>query len=357
MSLAAPPGNLERIADLQRRLRRHAVPVSGSIEPTRRCNLRCRHCYLGDERSSPARPELDTPAWLRLIDEAAGAGLIDLVITGGEPLLRPDFARLYTHAKDCGLRVVVFTNATLIDERVAGLLRDLPPLAVEASIYGATEATHELVTGVPGSFRRCREGLERLAAAGVGLALKTVLMTLNLHEAAGMERIAAGLGARWRFDAAIFPRLDGDRAPLALRVPPAAAAALDIADAEHARRWRACYDAGRALPATTQLYSCGAGVTGFHIDPAGTLLPCLMSRRPAAALTETGFAAGWRAIVAGVAALHAHPGYRCSACEMRAICGLCPPFFELEGGALEHPSPYLCELGDRRRQRMYTFQP
>lgn len=355
MNPARQAANLERIAALQQRLRRGAVPVGGSIEPTRRCNLRCVHCYLGAERAEPGRAELGTDDWRRLIDQAAAAGLIDLVVTGGEPLLRPDFAPLYTHAKNSGLRVTLFTNGTLVDERTAELLRELPPLAVEVSIYGATEATHERVTGVPGSFRLCRRGLELLAGAGVALAVKTVLMTLNIREAAGMARIAADLGASWRFDPAIFPRLDGDRAPLAFRVSPAEAAALDIPDAERAGRWRACYEAARSRPPDELLYSCGAGVTSFHVDPSGTLLPCLMSRRPAAAPAATGFAEAWRAVSAGVAALRAHPGYRCNSCDKRNVCGLCPPFFELEGGSLEEPSPYLCELGDRRRDRMYTF--
>ena len=357
MSLAGSAANLERIAALQRRLYRRAAPIGGSIEPTRRCNLRCVHCYLGDERFRPARPELDTAAWQRLISEAAAVGLIDLVITGGEPLLRPDLAALYAHAKNCGLRVILFSNATLVDADTVGLLRDLPPLNVEVSLYGATAATHERVTGVPGSYRRCIEGLERLAAAGTSLAVKTVLMTINLHEAGAMERIAADLGASWRFDPAIFPRLDGDRAPLAFRVPPAAAAALEIANAERARRWRACYEFGRSLPPSPQLYNCGAGVTSFHVDPAGALTPCLMSRRPAVALAHAAFAEGWRSLVAEVRAMQAPPGYRCNSCDKRNICGLCPPFFELEGGTLEDPSSYLCALGDSRRDRIYTLTP
>lgn len=351
---AAAPGNLARLAALQRRLRAAAVPAAGSFEPTRRCNLRCAHCYVGAERFSPpdGTGELDTTAWLALLDDLAAAGCLELCCTGGEPLLRPDFPALYERARRAGIAVTLFTNATLVDAATAALLRGLPPAAVEVSIYGGTAATHDAVTGVPGSFDAARAGLALLARAGVPLVVKTVLMSANLDEYDRMRGIAADLGARWRFDPAIFPRLDGDRAPLALRVPPAAAARLDFADADRARDWRACYERGRGAGESPLLFTCGAGSTNFHVDPRGLLTPCLLARSPAADLRATCFAAAWRRIVAEVARLETPAGYRCNACDRRDICGFCPTLFELAGD--DAPPAYLCELGDRRRELLYT---
>jgi radical SAM protein with 4Fe4S-binding SPASM domain len=355
--VSAPAGNAERIDALERRLREASVPVAGAIELTRRCNLRCVHCYLGAERSAApaAAGELGTAAWLRVVDELADAGCLDLVLTGGEPLLSPAFAAVYTRARRAGLLVTLFSNGTLVDGRTVALLLDLPPARVEVSIYGATAPTHDAVTGVPGSFAGSLAACGRLAAAGLPLTIKTVVMTANLAEFDAMERLALGLGARWRFDPAIFPRLDGDRSPLALRVPAAEAARLDVADGGRARQWRECYERGRSGAPSPRLYTCGAGTTNFHVDPRGVLLPCVMSRRPAVALEPDGFARAWRRLVGEVAALHAPAGYRCNSCEKRNICGLCPPFFELESGAAGAPPPYLCDLGDKRRERIYDL--
>lgn len=351
---AATTENLARLAALQRRLRAAAVPAAGSFEPTRRCNLRCAHCYVGAERAgTPGGPgELGTAAWLALIDAVAAAGCLELCCTGGEPLLRPDFPAIYERARRAGIAVTLFTNATLVDAATAALLRELPPAAVEVSVYGGTAATHDAVTGVPGSFDAARTGLGLLAGAGVPLVVKTVLMTANLGEFELMRGIAGDLGARWRFDPAIFPRLDGDRAPLALRVPPAAAARLDFAEADRARDWRACYETGRRAEASRLLFTCGAGSTNFHVDPRGLLTPCLMARRPAVDLGGTPFAAAWRRLAEEVARMEAPEGYRCNDCDRRDICGLCPPMQELEGGGA--PPGYLCELGDRRRELLYT---
>ena len=123
---AAAPENLARLAALQRRLRTAAVPAAGSIEPTRRCNLRCAHCYVGAERFSPdaGAGELDTAAWLALIDDVAAAGCLELCCTGGEPLLRADFPALYERARRAGIAVTLFTNGTLVDAATAALLRE-----------------------------------------------------------------------------------------------------------------------------------------------------------------------------------------------------------------------------------------
>jgi radical SAM protein with 4Fe4S-binding SPASM domain len=250
--------------------------------------------------------------------------------------------------------VTLFTNGTLVDAGTVALLRDLPPLGVEVSLYGAAAATHDRVTGVPGSFDAARRGIGLLAAAGIPLTLKTVLMTLNAAEADGMAAMAASLGARWRIDPAISPRLDGDRAPLALRVPPAEAARREIPDAERARRWRAQYERGLHEPPSERLFTCGAGVTNFHVAPRGTLLPCVMAKAPARDLRREPFPEAWRAVVDAVAGMRAPAGYRCNACDRRDICGLCPPFAELESGSAGEPPAYLCELGDRRKELLYA---
>jgi radical SAM protein with 4Fe4S-binding SPASM domain len=102
------------------------------------------------------------------------------------------------------------------------------------------------------------------------------------------------------------------------------------------------------------LYSCGAGRTNFHVDPYGALLPCVVSARPAVDLREREFPAAWRTLAEAVGRLEAPAEYRCGSCDRRNICGLCPPFAELESGSAGEPPAYLCELGDRRKELLYA---
>jgi MoaA/NifB/PqqE/SkfB family radical SAM enzyme len=105
-------------ADFARRLRvrERRIPVQGMIETTFRCNLSCAHCYVNKKASDVAAQarELSFERLSALIDEIVDAGCLSLVLTGGEPLIRPDFPALYVHAIQRGLMVTVFTNGTLI---------------------------------------------------------------------------------------------------------------------------------------------------------------------------------------------------------------------------------------------------
>ena len=157
------------------------IPLFGSIELTHRCNLRCLHCYLGTHRGSPGK-ELRTERLFSVIDEITEAGCLFLLLTGGEPLLRKDFPEIYRYAKTKGLMVTVFTNGTLVTDPLVELFEDLPPQAVEVSLYGAAAATYEMITGVEGSFERCLTGIRRFLEHGINVRLKTVLMTLNCRE-------------------------------------------------------------------------------------------------------------------------------------------------------------------------------
>jgi MoaA/NifB/PqqE/SkfB family radical SAM enzyme len=109
---------LEEAGDYARR-----TPLEGTLETTFRRNLSCVHCYVNEPAAdlrARAR-ELPQERLLGLVDAIAAAGCLDLLLTGGEVLLRADFPALYLHAVRSGLRVTVFTNGTLITDRLTDL--------------------------------------------------------------------------------------------------------------------------------------------------------------------------------------------------------------------------------------------
>ncbi len=128
------------------------IPVSGSIDVTMRCNLRCQHCYIPCETraaQSEPEPELSLAEIQRMLDEFADAGCFWLLLTGGEPFLRKDFLDIYAHAKRKGMVLTIFTNGTLLTPQTADYLRNCA-INWQISLYGATQATYERVTGIPG---------------------------------------------------------------------------------------------------------------------------------------------------------------------------------------------------------------
>lgn len=335
-----------------RKVGRERVPLCGTLDLTHRCNLNCVHCYLGPHAGQDAlRPEeLSTEQVNGIIDQVTAAGCLTLLLTGGEPLLRSDFCAVYQHARECGLLVSVFTNGTLVTDRAADLMAAMPPQVVEVTVYGSTARTYERITGVPGSFERCMLGIRRLVQRGVKVNLKTVLMTLNQDEFDSIKGLASGLGLGFRSDAALFPRFDGDRGPLALRVSPETVVHKDLADEKTVAEWREYFERRKDLPATEYLYNCGAGLTNFHVDPYGRLHPCVMSRSVEYDLICGSFIDGWDGIISGIRERRASPSYQCNRCQKRMLCSLCPSFCRAEYGDEEIRSDYLCAIGNLRYQ-------
>ena len=351
MEDAARPGEVvkDRLTAMVDRAYAQRVPLNGSIAMTHRCHLRCVHCYLGCERQAlPIGGELDTAFWISLVDQVADAGCLNLLITGGEPLLRPDFAEVYTRAKERGVLVTVFTNATLVDERIVRVFEELPPEQVEVTLYGASEEVYERVTGVRGSYRRCLAGMDALLARGVEVGLKSVIMTDNQHEMTALRKMATDRGVSFRVDGALFPCRDGDRGPLDHRVSATEAVAIEMEDEPLRRRTADYFERTKGLPPGRRLFDCMAGLTGFHVDPRGTLLPCMMVSTHGFDLRQGTFREGWERVIPRFREQELAPGYHCHECDLRFLCGTCPAQASMETGSPHRKADYMCGLGGAR---------
>lgn len=331
------------------------VPLSGSLDLTHRCNLSCLHCYTGEHSADIHATEMDTKTILSLLDEICDAGCLYLLLTGGDPLLRPDFPEIYRHAKEKGFLMTVFTNGTLISNSVAKLFEELPPRFVEISLYGATEQTYEQITGVKGSYQKCLSGIKKLLEHRIPVRLKTVLMTLNSHEFSDIEKMAKDFGVQFRFDAAIFPRLNGDMSPLDLRVSPAEAVDKEFSAIDRVGRWEKYLGIHQYGSSSQDLYQCSAGVTGFYIDPSGGLRPCLMTTTLSYDLLKGSFFSGWKEITSRIRQEKAGHDFACTTCERKLLCGYCPAFFELENRDAQVRSDYLCTMGSGRHDQLKTI--
>lgn len=341
------------LAGFRARAAERRIPIFASIELTRRCNYRCVHCYLGDERAGARRrpaPDRDTAFWLGGLDEWAEAGVLTLLITGGEPMLHPGFERIYRRAVELGMQVLVFTNGSRISDHILKLFRDFPPRRVEVSLYGATPSTFDRVTRTPGSFRRTLAGIRRLLANGTRVSLKTVLLTLNERELDAMEALAARLGCPFRYDAALHACLD-DRsaAPLRWRLPPEKVVALEFATPERRQRWLDYYRRRSPAPTTDRLYPCGAGASAFHVNALGQLQPCLLSVTYCCEWGGRSFEEVWRKDLAIIRQRRRRTETADHPWDERWLGNCCPAFHVLESGSEEQECEYAARVARLRR--------
>ena len=213
----------------------HRVPISASIEITRRCNNNCVHCYsnLPIKDQNERQKEISAAEHIRILDEMAAAGCLWVLFTGGEIFVRKDFLDIYTHAKKLGFLITLFTNSTLITPDIADYLVALPPFYIEITLYGRTRQTYEQVTGVPGSFDRCMRGIRLLAERNLPLKLKSMALTVNRDEISEIKRfVEEDLMLEFRFDAFVNPRYDCSQSPLEVRLSPVDAVKLDLLDSK-----------------------------------------------------------------------------------------------------------------------------
>ena len=162
------------------------------VHPLLRCNLRCQHCY---STSGPAlRGSLDAGLLCRALDVLAAEGYNGIGISGGEPLLYRDLPLLLAHARSLGMVTTVTTNAMLVDERAAAMLREHADV-VAVSVDGMP-ASHNRIRAHPHAFEQMRRGVARLREAGVAFGFIFTLTLYNLDELAWVTTFAAEEGAR-----------------------------------------------------------------------------------------------------------------------------------------------------------------
>jgi len=331
-----------------------------SMELTERCNNNCIHCYINlpanDEKVK--KKEITFGEIRGIVDEAAKMGCLSWNLTGGEPLLREDFPDIYLYLKKRGMRITLFTNATLINSEIAGLFREYPPQNIEVSIYGLNQKTYEAVTRNPGSFDAFRQGINLLKENRIPFTLKTAALPQNFDEIKKMRDFAKsltgenlGLVLQLHLRSRFHPELHRERDRIKkLRLPPDKIMKILKQDKKRYRKdmERFCLKF-LGTPRDDRLFICGAGVNGCHIDAYNNFQLCILLRHPDCvySLREGSFKEAWQEFTPRVRTIRVNnKKYRekCQQCFLQSLCEQCPAWSWMEHGVLDEPVEYLCEI-------------
>src|SRR2546428_6315807 len=284
---------------LMTKLAGQRFPLSGHGELPCRCNLRCIMCYT-DCFNTPEmiHQELSFPEVVRIMNEIHEAGCLGLCLTGGEPLARKDFLDIYTYAKKKGFLVTVFTNGTLLTEKIADNWVRYPPSMIEISLHGLGTNSFERITQGPGSYERCMVGISLILERNLPLTLKTTGMTVNRDEILKIKDYVARLGqdrmdkVQYKFGSNIRHRLDGAEDVFEYQLPAEQIRAIERADPEfQTERDRQDRQIEERLHRGESL--CGSGNYKFHIDAYGQLQLCSSNRRQSYDLRRGSFRKGF----------------------------------------------------------------
>lgn len=333
------------------------IPTNGTFELTVRCNLSCKMCMFrhdDKENSELIAKELTTEQWIDMAKQAAEAGTLQLLITGGEPMLRPDFCEIWEGIYKLGFVLELYTNATLVTPKIMETLQKYPPHMIGVTIYGASPETYGKVCGNKSMFKKTIEGIKMLQNLPSVIQYRTTIIKDNFEDLSKMEQLLqtelhtdevltnsrivtkAVRGAcadveSCRLTAAENLELTINRSKQSLRKK------YDVQDEE-------CFKFV-FLPSTKNkqltLLGCQAGMSSYCITWNGMLQGCQILELFAINAAENGFQKAWEEFPFQVKLPPQNP--KCNKCEVKEVCECCYAFRYSETGDLQGIPEYICE--------------
>lgn len=329
------------------------LPIGGTFELTARCNFDCPMCYvhLHQNDINAIGKELTTQQWIDLAQTASDAGMVFVLLTGGEPFLRKDFFEIYHAMKKMGLVISINTNGSLLEGEIRKELLKDPPFRINITLYGGCMETYQKMCG-QSSFDRVVENIRALKDAGVSVRLNLSVTPYNCEDMERIYQISRELDVPIKATSYMYPpvRVDGKRFN---RLSAKEAAtysvkwdALRFSSEEFSLRAKLMAEMKAAeLPECSadldEGVSCRAGRSSFWVTWNGTMVPCGMLTQPSASL-ENGFQAAWDHIRNETRKIRT-PGV-CGVCPKRELCGVCAAVCYTETGTFDRVPEYMCQM-------------
>lgn len=326
-----------------------------TLEITARCNNNCSQCYINlpETDVDTQKKELSFEQIKTIIDESFSLGTLWVLLSGGEPLLRPDFFDIYTYIKKKGVLVSVFTNASLITQDHIDLFKKYPPRDIEVTVYGVTPETHAKVTR-GNTFLQTMAGIDLLCSNSLPVTLKSTITRSNVDE---MDLIAQYCRSKtkqsFRFDPILHLRLDKDHAKN-LEIASQRLTPSEIVKIERNDPLRFKVLAQRSVnERSAKIFSCMAGINSGCIDYAGRFKLCtsLSSEHCSYDLKTGSLTLAWYDFVPGIINMKTENQSfmeSCGSCNLQDICPWCPAHADLETGKLIGQTPYFCSIAKKR---------
>lgn len=350
------------------------LPVSGTFELTAGCNFHCGMCYIHTDCDKVGNAgELTAQQWLEIGRQARDAGMVFLLLTGGEPLARKDFPEIYEGLKSLGLVISINTNGYFLDGEIADLFRKNPPSRLNISLYGACDETYKRVCGVA-AFTKVSENIQRMKDMGISVRLNCSITPENCGDLEKMQAFIASHKLHAKATTYMYPPMRTDGGAFGenegrLDAKQAAYYRVRRSELHYSRQefLKRCDGLLRLIPINEKKAAsksperepmyCRAGKSSFWINWRGEMSACGVMCRENVSVLEHGFSAAWDTVWKETEKIRLP--LKCSACKYRHFCNICAAVCYCETGGFDEPPQYVCELSENTayfaRQRAQTL--
>ena len=304
--------------------------------------------------------------WISLAEQAIEAGTLNLLLTGGEPLIRNDFEEIYTALANMGFIITLNTNATLITSKLLKLFQKYPPTATNVTLYGASKDTYLAICSNPDGFDQTIRGLEMLLDVPTEIEVRTTFIKDNMHELDQIRSIANRYTRRFAINVSVNKSIRGSISDIeSCRLTPSQIFEVGEANSAYYRKLNNgtasveknmdtdhfVYIRENGLDIQPVIISCLAAKSMYWITWDGKMLPCGTFSGPFTLPYETGFRQAWDELP--LLFENIKQPEECVTCELSdGKCSNCPAMLQAETGSFDRVSPYICNIARERAHRI-----
>ncbi|MGF0032422.1 radical SAM/SPASM domain-containing protein [Bariatricus sp. SGI.154] len=346
---------------LHRKAGRDKIPLSGTFELSPCCNMDCRMCYVRKTREEVEAQggEIPMESWLEIAEECRKAGMLFLLLTGGEPFLYKGFRELYMELSKMGFLISINTNGTMITEETVNWLRQVPPIRVNMTLYGAENETYRRLCRNPNGFDQTVHAAKLLKEAGISVKFNASMTPYNIEDLEGIYEIAEDLNIYVQAAAYMFPpmRRDESLSGQGDRFSPEEAARYQVkidklrltmdefkkrAETMKANHLEDLAEEEEWERDMREPLGCRAGKSAFWINWKGEMSACGIMPYPITYPFRDGFVDAWQMLVEKTRELYMPPA--CVKCRRRKVCHVCGASAYTETGTFGKVPQYVCEM-------------
>ena len=350
---------------------KNRIPLSGTFELSPCCNLDCRMCYVRKSYKEVMDfgGEKTVEQWLKLARECKEAGMLFLLLTGGEPFLYKGFRRLYTELKKMGFMITINTNGTLINEEVVQWLKNDPPSRLQITLYGGSNETYERLCRDKNGFDKTTKAIRLLTEAGISVKINASMTQYNIDDIQKIYEFAEEVNVYVQASTYMFPpiRKNKDAIGIGDRFTPKEAASnlikiekLRLSKKEFEDKlvamnkgikkinteFEECDDVFDNVSSESSSerdkMKCRAGRSSFWINWKGEMTPCGIMNWPVAYPFKDGLIKAWYDIIDETEKIRMPK--KCTSCKNKNVCSVCAASVITETGDFNVAPKYICTM-------------